>query len=74
MGDDSLFDPLELLLQEVSLEGLDGITLTALWLRLESCHTVQLPPLDDYWKCFYFELLKNQPNISSYELPEERGK
>lgn len=67
-------DILEILLEEVSLEGLDGITMQALWLRLETREKAKQKLLDQYWKRFCFDLLKIHPDISIYELPEERGK
>lgn len=74
MSEESSIHPLELLLEEVALEGLDGITLSALWLRLISRKNAEVKNLDDHWKRFYYDLLKNDPNISCYELPKERGK
>uniref|UniRef100_A0A8D8SPL0 General transcription factor 3C polypeptide 1 n=1 Tax=Cacopsylla melanoneura TaxID=428564 RepID=A0A8D8SPL0_9HEMI len=71
------FNPVEILLEEVSLEGLDGITLEALWTRLQARleFKEEVNPLDHHWKQFYFELLKkHHADISAFELPEERGK
>ncbi|KAL1457593.1 hypothetical protein WDU94_007806 [Cyamophila willieti] len=71
------FNPVEILLEEVSLEGLDGITLEALWTRFQARPEFkeEINPLDKHWKQFYFELLKeHHVDISAFELPEERGK
>lgn len=67
-------NPLEVLLEEVSLEGLDGITLEGLWVRLNKRENFNIKPLDHHWKSFLFDLLKEHADISAFELPEERGK
>ncbi|KAK7071949.1 General transcription factor 3C polypeptide 1 [Halocaridina rubra] len=58
---------------EIALEGLDGITLQALWLRLslrpnfESCMR-----LDENSKAFLWELICGDEEIFMYELPTPR--
>ncbi|XP_068100737.1 general transcription factor 3C polypeptide 1 [Hyperolius riggenbachi] len=65
-------DVLETLLDEVALEGLDGITIPALWLRLQS----RVPPfpllLDAITKQMLWQSLVRHPELEFYELPEER--
>ncbi|CAH2306794.1 general transcription factor 3C polypeptide 1 [Pelobates cultripes] len=66
-------DVLEALLEEVALEGLDGITLSALWLRLQT----RLPPfplsLDSKTKQLIWQSLASHPELEFYLLPKERG-
>lgn len=63
---------LEAVLDEVSLEGLDGITIPALWLRLQA----RVPPfpllLDAATKQFIWQALVCHPELQFYELPIER--
>ncbi|XP_075686174.1 general transcription factor 3C polypeptide 1 isoform X2 [Rhinoderma darwinii] len=63
---------LEAVLDEVALEGLDGITLPALWLRLQA----RVPPfpllLDAATKQFIWHSLACHPELQFYELPKER--
>ncbi|XP_005405198.1 PREDICTED: general transcription factor 3C polypeptide 1 [Chinchilla lanigera] len=65
-------DALESLLDEVALEGLDGLCLPALWSRLES----RVPPfpllLEPYTQEFLWRALATHPGISFYEEPRER--
>uniref|UniRef100_A0A8C8UPA7 General transcription factor III C 1 n=1 Tax=Peromyscus maniculatus bairdii TaxID=230844 RepID=A0A8C8UPA7_PERMB len=65
-------DALESLLDEVALEGLDGLCLPALWSRLES----RSPPfpliLEPYTQEFLWRALATHPGISFYEEPRER--
>ncbi|XP_071976894.1 general transcription factor 3C polypeptide 1 isoform X2 [Engystomops pustulosus] len=63
---------LEAVLDEVALEGLDGITVPALWLRLQT----RLPPfpltLDPATKQLIWQSLVRHPELQFYELPVER--
>ncbi|KAG8558455.1 hypothetical protein GDO81_017001 [Engystomops pustulosus] len=63
---------LEAVLDEVALEGLDGITVPALWLRLQT----RLPPfpltLDPATKQLIWQSLVRHPELQFYELPAER--
>ncbi|XP_077131406.1 general transcription factor 3C polypeptide 1 isoform X2 [Ranitomeya variabilis] len=63
---------LEAVLDEVALEGLDGITVPALWLRLQG----RVPPfplvLDAATKQFIWRSLVCRPELHFYVLPTER--
>nr|XP_033818904.1 general transcription factor 3C polypeptide 1 isoform X2 [Geotrypetes seraphini] len=65
-------DAPEALVDEVALEGLDGITLSALWCRLEH----RVPPfplrLDASSRQVVWQALLCNPELSFYELPVER--
>ncbi|XP_066284978.1 general transcription factor 3C polypeptide 1-like [Branchiostoma lanceolatum] len=65
-------DVLEDCLDEVALEGLDGITISALWLRLEKRKPSFRMSLDEFTKPFIWECLVTSPDIQFYELPEPR--
>ncbi|XP_078676635.1 general transcription factor 3C polypeptide 1-like [Branchiostoma floridae x Branchiostoma belcheri] len=65
-------DVLEDCLDEVALEGLDGITIPALWLRLERRQPTLRMNLDDFTKPFIWECLATSPSVQIYELPEPR--
>ncbi|XP_062304643.1 general transcription factor 3C polypeptide 1-like isoform X1 [Osmerus eperlanus] len=66
-------DALEVLLDEVALEGLDGITLPSLWIRLES----RKPPfglsLDTCTKDFLWKSLARNADVNFYQMPKERA-
>ncbi|XP_004623195.2 general transcription factor 3C polypeptide 1 [Octodon degus] len=65
-------DALESLLDEVALEGLDGLCLPALWSRLESRVPPFPLPLEPYTQEFLWRALATHPGISFYEEPRER--
>ncbi|XP_069860386.1 general transcription factor 3C polypeptide 1 isoform X1 [Dipodomys merriami] len=69
---EAAMDALESLLDEVALEGLDGLCLPALWSRLET----RVPPfpliLEPYTQEFLWRALATHPGISFYEEPRER--
>ncbi|KAH0503001.1 General transcription factor 3C polypeptide 1 [Microtus ochrogaster] len=65
-------DALESLLDEVALEGLDGLCLPALWSRLESRSPPFPLPLEPYTQEFLWRALATHPGISFYEEPRER--
>jgi hypothetical protein len=65
-------DALESLLDEVALEGLDGLCLPALWSRLESRSPAFPLPLEPYTQEFLWRALATHPGISFYEEPRER--
>ncbi|CAL1600805.1 unnamed protein product [Knipowitschia caucasica] len=65
-------DALSALLDEVALEGLDGITLPSLWLRLESRRPKFPQKIDHYTKGFLWRALVHNPEICFYEQPQER--
>lgn len=65
-------DALEAVLDEVALEGLDGVTVPALWLRLQA----RVPPfpliLDAATKQLLWQSLLRNEELDFCELPEER--
>ncbi|XP_036134876.1 general transcription factor 3C polypeptide 1 isoform X1 [Molossus molossus] len=65
-------DALESLLDEVALEGLDGLSLPALWSRLETRVPPFPLPLEPYTQEFLWRALATHPGISFYEEPRER--
>ncbi|XP_075420767.1 general transcription factor 3C polypeptide 1 isoform X2 [Tenrec ecaudatus] len=65
-------DALESLLDEVALEGLDGLSLPALWSRLETRAPPFPLPLEPYTQEFLWRALATHPGISFYEEPRER--
>ncbi|XP_043945407.1 general transcription factor 3C polypeptide 1 [Protopterus annectens] len=65
-------DALESLTDEVALEGLDGITLTSLWCRLETRNPPFPLLLDTATKHFLWRALQCNHEIEIFELPEER--
>lgn len=69
---DEAMDALESVLDEVALEGLDGITVPALWLRLQA----RAPPfpliLDAATKQLLWQSMLRNQELDLCELPEER--
>ncbi|XP_040829101.1 general transcription factor 3C polypeptide 1 [Ochotona curzoniae] len=65
-------DALESLLDEVALEGLDGLCLPALWSRLETRVPPFPLPLEPCTQEFLWQALATHPGISFYEEPRER--
>ncbi|XP_067859493.1 general transcription factor 3C polypeptide 1 isoform X2 [Heptranchias perlo] len=65
-------DALAALVDEVALEGLDGITFSTLWFRLESRVPAFPLPLDPATKRFLWEALISSREVEFYELPEQR--
>ncbi|KAG8513544.1 LOW QUALITY PROTEIN: General transcription factor 3C polypeptide 1, partial [Galemys pyrenaicus] len=65
-------DALESLLDEVALEGLDGLCLPALWSRLETRVPPFPLPLEPFTQEFLWRALATHPGISFYEEPRER--
>uniref|UniRef100_A0A2R8ZQN7 Ral transcription factor IIIC subunit 1 n=1 Tax=Pan paniscus TaxID=9597 RepID=A0A2R8ZQN7_PANPA len=65
-------DALESLLDEVALEGLDGLCLPALWSRLETRVPPFPLPLEPCTQEFLWRALATHPGISFYEEPRER--
>uniref|UniRef100_A0A8C4Z2P4 B-block binding subunit of TFIIIC domain-containing protein n=1 Tax=Gadus morhua TaxID=8049 RepID=A0A8C4Z2P4_GADMO len=65
-------DALSIVHDEVALEGLDGITIPSLWIRLGS-RTPSFPlKLDSCTKEFIWRSLINNVDLDFYELPKER--
>nr|XP_015215327.1 PREDICTED: general transcription factor 3C polypeptide 1 isoform X2 [Lepisosteus oculatus] len=65
-------DALQMLVDEVALEGLDGVTIPALWLRVENRIPKFPLNLDPASKQFLWQSLVCNPEIEFYELPEKR--
>lgn len=65
-------DPLSIVEDEVALEGLDGITIPSLWIRLESRQPSFPLKLDEPTKEFLWKALISNTNLKFYEQPHER--
>ncbi|KAK3530680.1 hypothetical protein QTP86_031897, partial [Hemibagrus guttatus] len=66
-------DALEMVLDEVALEGLDGITLSSLWIRLESRQPAFPLTLDAMTRDYVWRFLVSCPDeVSFYLLPQDR--
>ncbi|XP_015249512.1 PREDICTED: general transcription factor 3C polypeptide 1-like isoform X1 [Cyprinodon variegatus] len=65
-------DALSIVADEVALEGLEGITLPSLWIRLEDRKPKFPLKLDDCTKGFIWRSLASNAELSFYELPVER--
>ncbi|KAK9981877.1 hypothetical protein ABG768_001400 [Culter alburnus] len=66
-------DPLEAVMDEVALEGLDGISIQTLWLRLRSRQPEFGLNLDPLTQQFIWSCLSRTEEIRFYLLPESRG-
>ena len=65
-------DPWSAAADEVALEGLDGVTVPSLWIRLEDRQPRFPLKLDDSTKELTWRSLIGNPDLKFYELPEER--
>ncbi|KAM4595765.1 general transcription factor 3C polypeptide 1 [Fundulus diaphanus] len=65
-------DALSIVVDEVALEGLDGITIPSLWIRLQDRKPEFPLKLDDYTKGFIWRSLASNADLSFYQLPVER--
>ncbi|XP_026158449.1 general transcription factor 3C polypeptide 1 [Mastacembelus armatus] len=65
-------DPLSAVVDEVALEGLDGITIPSLWIRLEDRQPKFPLKLDEPTKEFIWKSLINNSDLKFYELPHDR--
>lgn len=65
-------EPLWVLLDEVALEGLDGITLAALWQRLAARSPPFPLPLEPATQQLLWAALSAQPDVRFYLLPRPR--
>ncbi|XP_063738883.1 general transcription factor 3C polypeptide 1 isoform X2 [Eleginops maclovinus] len=65
-------DPLSIVVDEVALEGLDGITIPSLWIRLQSRKPAFPLKLDDHTKELIWRSLINNTELKVYQLPQER--
>ncbi|XP_055770149.1 general transcription factor 3C polypeptide 1-like isoform X2 [Salvelinus fontinalis] len=66
-------DPLDIVMDEVALEGLDGVTILSLWIRLEKRNPAFPRNLDSYTKEFIWKSLVSNHEVNFYELPQERA-
>ncbi|XP_034239860.1 general transcription factor 3C polypeptide 1 [Thrips palmi] len=60
------------ILDEIALEGLDGITLQGLWVRLGACPHFPMAIDQDAQK-FIWEVVKRLEDVDVFELPTERS-
>ncbi|XP_071360613.1 general transcription factor 3C polypeptide 1 [Trachinotus anak] len=65
-------DPWSAVADEVALEGLDGITIPSLWIRLEDRQPKFPLKLDDCTKELVWRSLISNTDLKFYKLPEER--
>uniref|UniRef100_H3CS41 Uncharacterized protein n=1 Tax=Tetraodon nigroviridis TaxID=99883 RepID=H3CS41_TETNG len=65
-------DALSLITDEVALEGLDGITLPSLWIRLENRQPKFPLKLDEPTKELLWRSLTIDPDMEFYQNPQER--
>lgn len=65
-------DPLSIVEDEVALEGLDGITIPTLWIRLEDRKPKFPLKLDDGTKELIWRSLISNTDLKFYQLPQER--
>ncbi|XP_029367452.1 general transcription factor 3C polypeptide 1 [Echeneis naucrates] len=65
-------DPWSAVADEVALEGLDGITIPSLWIRLQDRQPKFHLKLDDSTKEFIWRSLIGNTDLKFYKLPEER--
>ncbi|KAG1697687.1 60S acidic ribosomal protein P0 [Nymphon striatum] len=66
-----MFDFLADVLDEIALEGLDGIALSALWIRLTNRPGFTIA-LDDNSKAFLWRAISIHPDLDFYQLPHPR--
>ncbi|XP_031719024.1 general transcription factor 3C polypeptide 1 [Anarrhichthys ocellatus] len=65
-------EPLSIVADEVALEGLDGITIPSLWIRLADIKPAFPLKLDDCTKEFIWKSLLSNSDLKFYQLPKER--
>ncbi|KAJ3614800.1 hypothetical protein NHX12_018370 [Muraenolepis orangiensis] len=65
-------DALDIVHDEVALEGLDGITIPSLWIRLRNRNPSFPLKLDTLTQEFIWRSLVNNVDLDFYELPKER--
>lgn len=66
-------DALDMVLDEVALEGLDGITLSSLWVRLESRQPAFPLTFDPMTREYLWRfLVSGHDEVSFYLLPQDR--
>ncbi|XP_071452736.1 general transcription factor 3C polypeptide 1 isoform X2 [Hetaerina americana] len=64
-------DYVSIVLEEIALEGLDGITLQGLWMRISQRHGSCLNN-DDCTKSYIWNLIIKLNDVQMYELPDPR--
>uniref|UniRef100_A0A3B4ZLA2 General transcription factor IIIC subunit 1 n=1 Tax=Stegastes partitus TaxID=144197 RepID=A0A3B4ZLA2_9TELE len=65
-------DPWSIVEDEVALEGLDGITIPTLWIRLQNTEPKFPLKLDDCTKELIWKSLASNSDLKFYQLPKER--
>lgn len=65
-------DALSIVVDEVALEGLDGITIFSLWIRLDDRKPKFPLKLDECTKEYIWKSLVTNTDLKFYELPHER--
>ncbi|KAF8789321.1 General transcription factor 3C polypeptide 1 like protein [Argiope bruennichi] len=65
------YDFLSALLDEIALEGLDGITLEMLWQRLKDRPNFSIP-VDEDSKIFFWNIVAMHKDLEIYKLPKPR--
>lgn len=65
-------DAFSIVADEVALEGLDGITIPSLWIRLEDRKPKFPLKLDDCTKELIWKSLISNTDLKFYQLPKER--
>ncbi|CAH1403595.1 unnamed protein product [Nezara viridula] len=60
------------IIDEIALEGLDGITLEALWVRLSERPRFMFKPTDKQVKKYLWIIVSKLPNVEFFTLPEAR--
>ncbi|KAL6482508.1 hypothetical protein MHYP_G00105880 [Metynnis hypsauchen] len=68
-----MMDPLAALLDEVSLEGLDGVTLETLWLRLSARRPAFPLQLEPRVQQYLWNVLACSPDVTFHLLPRARA-
>lgn len=61
-------------IDEIGLEGLEGITISGLWIRLSDVMTLPLPLLERFQNLVWNLILQAHDYLYFYELPEPREK
>ncbi|RZF38317.1 hypothetical protein LSTR_LSTR012104 [Laodelphax striatellus] len=60
------------ILDEIALEGLDGITIEALWVRLSTRKDFLLPPKDEQSKAYIWNIVRRLKDVEFYQLEQPR--
>lgn len=65
-------DPFRMAADEVALEGLDGITIPCLWIRLENRKPKFPLKIDECTKELLWKSFISNSDLKFYQLPQER--